>query len=494
MSNVEIITTRWSSDDPANEFTVYDPTTGKPARIIKGAGVDEVNKAIDFAYNAYQNVWRHIPGPERGKLLIKCADIIEAHAEEIARLESIEHGKPFGQSMGDVNDCINHFRVFGGLCLSDMPSHVHDAGNIINVSTVEPFGVVAGICPFNWPPLHAGAKLAPALAVGNCMVIKPPEQDPSSIMRICELINTILPEGVVECVPGIGAAGAALSTNRKVRMISFTGSPNTGRAVTKSAADNLVPMVMELGGKNALIIYEDADIEQAIKDIIDGAFYNQGEACTAASRILIQDTVYDKIVPTVLEAVPKLKVGLSLDETTHVGPIVSRKQQQSILNYIEIGKQEGATVAAQGTVPTDEEHKDGFWVAPTVFTDVTPDMRIAKEEIFGPVTCIMKFHTYEEAIEIANGTDFGLVCGVYSKDFEKCWKTTKDVDAGGFFINHYNRASILGAPFGGVKDSGYGRERYSDTLREFGTIKTRKFKTGLSPIPQWFAVNDVLSK
>ena len=221
---------------------------------------------------------------------------------------------------------------------------------------------------------------------------------------------------------------------------------------------------------------------------------SQGEACTAASRILIQDTVYDQIVPTVLEAVPKLKVGLSLDETTHVGPIVSRKQQQSILNYIEIGKQEGATLAAQGTVPTDEEHKDGFWVPPTVFTDVTPDMRIAKEEIFGPVTCIMKFHTYEEAVEIANGTDFGLVCGLYSKDFEKCWRASRDIDAGGFFINHYNRASILGAPFGGVKDSGYGRERYVDTLREFGTVKTRKFKTGLSPIPQWFAVEDVLEK
>lgn len=171
--------------------------------------------------------------------------MIEAHAEEIVRLESIEHGKPLGQSMGDVRDCINHFRVLGGLYLSDMPSHVHDAGNIINISTVEPFVVVAGVFPFNWPPLHAGAKLAPALAVGNCMVIKPPEQAPSSIMRICELVNIVLPEGVVECVPGVGSAGAALSSNPKIRMISFTGSLNTGRAVSKAAADILVPMVVE---------------------------------------------------------------------------------------------------------------------------------------------------------------------------------------------------------------------------------------------------------
>ena len=494
MADIEKIVTRWSSKDPANEFTVYDPTTGKPARIICGSGADEINAAIDFAYETYHKTWRHVPAPERGKLMQKCAEVIEAHAQELAELESIEHGKPVAQAMGDVVDCINHFRVFGGLCLSDMPSHVHDAGNIVNISTLEPFGVVAGICPFNWPALHAGAKLAPALAAGNCMVIKPPEQDPSVIMRICDLVSTVLPEGVVECVPGVGAAGAALSSNKKVRMISFTGAPSTGIAITKSAAPSLIPMVMELGGKNPLIIFEDADLEQATKDIIDGAFYNQGEACTAASRILIQDTVYDKIVPRVLEAVPKLKVGLSLDPTTHIGPIVSRKQQQSILNYIKIGVEEGATIGAQGTVPTDEEHKDGFWVPPTVFVDVKPEMRIAKEEIFGPVTCIMKFHTYEEAIEIANGTDFGLVCGIYSKNFELCWKVVKDVDAGGFFINHYNRASILGAPFGGVKDSGYGRERYADTLREFGTVKTLKFKTGLGEIPQWFAVGEVLSK
>ena len=493
MSEIEKITLRWSSDDPANEFTVYNPTTGKPARIIKGSGVDEVNAAIDFAYETYQNKWRHVPGPERGRLMLECARVIEEHKEELAKLESIEHGKPVGQAMGDVLDCISHFQMFGGLCLNDMPSHVRDIGSIINVSTVEPFGVVAGICPFNWPALHAGAKLAPALAVGNCVVIKPPEQDPSVIIRICELLDTVLPEGVVICIPGVGAAGAALSANRKVRMISFTGSSNTGRAVAKSAADNLIPLLMELGGKNALIIFDDCDVKQAIRDIIDGAFINQGEACTAASRILIQDTVYDQIVPTILKAVPRLKVGLSLDPTTHVGPIVSRKQQQSILNHIKIGVEEGATLAAQAPVPTDEEHKDGFWVAPTVFTDVTPDMRIAKEEIFGPVTCIIKFHTYEEAIEIANGTDYGLVCGVYSKDFEKCWQVSKDVDAGSFFINHYHRASILGAPFGGVKDSGYGRERYIDTLREFGTVKTRKIKTGLAPIPHWFAVDEVLA-
>lgn len=249
-------------------------------------------------------------------------------------------------------------------------------------------------------------------------------------------------------------------------------------------------MIMELGGKNPMVIFEDADIEAATRDIIDGAFYNQGEACTAASRILIHESVYDRIVPRLIEAVPKLKVGHPLAEGTHVGPIVSRAQQQIILKYLDLAVEEGATISAQAPIPTEEEYQDGFWVPPTLITNVTADMRVMKEEIFGPVTCVISFKTYEEAIRIANGTDFGLVAGVYSRSFETCMKACRDIDAGTFFVNNYNRASLLGAPFGGCKDSGYGREHYVDTLREFGMVKTRKFATGIGHIPPWEGVTD----
>lgn len=495
MEELKVIKTKWSSELPENEITVYDPATGKPSFILKGSGTEEVNRAIDFAYDVFKKEWRNVTCLERGKLLLKAAALLEENMEELAKLESVENGKPVYQSRGDVNDCINSFRLFGGMCTSsNLPSHVHNSGPVANVSTLEPFGVVGAICPFNWPPIHAGAKIAPALAVGNVIVIKTPDQNPSVIMKICEIVNQVLPEGVLTCINGKGAAGAAISSNPKVRYLSFTGSPNTGRAVSKSAAENLIPLTMELGGKNPLIVFEDADVETATRDILDAAFYNQGEACTAASRILIHESLYDQIVPRLIKAVPKLRVGHPLDPKTHVGPIVSRLQQEKILSYLEIGVKEGAVIAAQAEIPSEEEYKDGFWIKPTLFTNVTPDMRIMKEEIFGPVTCVIPFKTYDEAIEIANGTAFGLVAGIYSKSFETCWKATRDIDAGTFFINNYNRMTLLGSPFGGCKESGYGRERYADTLKEYGMVKTRKFATGIGQVGQWFAVDEVLGK
>lgn len=491
---MEILKTKWSSEREEDRITVYDPATGKESYVLQGSGEAEVNAAIDFAYDTFKSTWKKVTCLERGKLLLKAADLLESNMEELAKLESVENGKPLYQSRGDVNDCINSFRLFGGMCTSsNLPSHVHNSGPVANVSTLEPFGVVAAICPFNWPPIHAGAKIAPALAVGNVIVIKTPDQNPAVINKICEIVNQVVPEGVVTCINGKGIAGAAMASNPKVRYLSFTGSPITGKIVSKTAADNLIPMTMELGGKNPLVVFEDADVETATRDILDAAFYNQGEACTAASRILIHESLYDEIVPRLIEAVPKLRVGHPLNEKTHVGPIISRKQQEKILEYLEIGVKEGATIAAQAPVPDEEEYKDGFWVKPTLITDVRSDMRIMQEEIFGPVTCVIPFKTYDEAIEIANSTSFGLVAGIYSSSFETCWQASQDIDAGTFFINNYNRMTLLGSPFGGCKESGYGRERYADTLREYGMVKTRKFATGVGKVAQWFAVDEVLN-
>lgn len=491
MNNTEISKTPWSSADAEDVFTVDNPSTGLPIARVHGCNAAGVDGAVKKAHEVWESKWRHTTPLERARLLCKCADIVEQHLEELARLEAEEMGKPFLQAKGDVTFCINNFRQFGGLA-HNLPSHVMQQGPVLSVSTLEPFGVVGGIVPFNWPPIHTSGKVAPALAVGNCIVVKPPEQNPFTIMRLVELFNTILPEGVVTVLPGMGKTGAAIAAHPLIKMLSFTGSPSTGAMVQKTAAVNHTPTLMELGGKNPLIIFADADLETAAKDAIEAAFYNQGEACTAASRILVHRSLHQALVERLQKAVAKLKVGDPQDLHTHVGPLVTKAQQQRVLEYIDIGLREGAVIAAQAPIPDEERLRGGYWVKPTLFTGVTPAMRIAKEEIFGPVTVVIPFDSYEEAIAIANDTDFGLVCSVYSQNFETCWKASRDVQAGMFYINNYWRNSV-GTPFGGVKASGHGREHYYDTLREFGYMKTTKLKTGLSPVPQWFAVNDVFA-
>jgi acyl-CoA reductase-like NAD-dependent aldehyde dehydrogenase len=310
-------------------------------------------------------------------------------------------------------------------------------------------------------------------------------------MRIVELLNTVLPPGVLSVVPGLGSCGEALAGHPLVRLVSFTGAPTTGMAVMRTVAKNLTPTVMELGGKNALIIFEDADVEQAIQGAIEGAFFNQGEACTAASRILVHASLYDEVVSRLTTAVSRLRVGDPADRSTHVGPLVTDVQRKRVLDYIEIGTAEGAHIAAQAPLPTDPALAGGFWVAPTLFVDMRPDMRIAREEIFGPVTGVMRFDSYEEAISIANNTDFGLVAGVYTSDFTKAWRASREIEVGVVMVNNYNR-NFYGTPFGGGKHSGYGREHAFETLREFGHIKTVRIPTGLGKIQQWPALEEIL--
>ncbi len=490
-ANIKTITTQWSSQRPEDLFAVENPATGQIIAYVQGASPSNVDSAVLAADKAWRTGWRWTTPRERGRLLLECARVLREHADEIGRIESEEIGKPFTQArMLDVEFCIGAFEQFGGL-VAAMPSNVQEQGPILGISTLEPYGVVGGIIPFNWPPIHTAGKTAPALAAGNCVVLKPPEQGPFTIMRIVELLNTVLPPGVVSVVPGLGTCGEALASNPLVRKVSFTGAPTTGMAVLRTLAKNLTPALMELGGKNPLIIFEDADIDQAVRGVIDGAFFNQGEACTAASRILVHTSLHDRVVQRIKEAVPKLRVGDPADPATHVGPLVTAAQRKRVLDYIDIGVAEGAKIAAQAPLPTDERLAGGFWVAPTLFVDVDPTMRIAREEIFGPVTVIIPFNTYEEAIEIANGTNFGLVAGIYTRDFAKAWRASREIDAGIVFVNNYSR-NFLGTAFGGTKHSGFGREHALETLREFGHTKTVRITTGLGNVPEWFAVSDVL--
>ena len=483
-------TTRWSSHDPVDRFIVENPATGAILAHVQGSGVAQVDAAVAAA-TAAQASWAARPPRERGEWLIKVAAHLRAHADEIAALETAEMGKPLGQArFMDVEACIGSFSYFGGL-VDKIPHNSVDLGPLVSVERLEPYGVIAGIIPFNWPPIHFGGKVAPALAVGNAIVLKPGEQAPLTVMRLAELVAEVLPDDVVHVVTGGPAIGAALVGHRGIGKVSFTGAPTTGARVLESIAPNLTPALMELGGKNALIVFDDADLSQALADAVEGAFLNQGEACTAASRILVQRSVYDRFTAQMAACVGRLKVGDGMDQATHVGPLVDARQQRRVLDYIAIGVEEGARIVAQAAMPADTRLANGTFVAPTLFADVRADMRIAQEEIFGPVTCLIPFDDEAEAIAIANGTAFGLVAAVYSGDAARTQRVARALQAGVVFINNYNRI-FMGTPFGGIKASGYGREHCVHMLGEFGWLKAIRTPTGVGTIQRWGALQAVL--
>ena len=481
----------WSSGRAEDSFDVFNPATGDVIATVEGGGEAEVDAAVRRARRAYDEVWRHLTARERGKLLFACARVVREHADELAALETLEMGKPYSQARPfDVEFCISSFEFYGGLA-DKVPGHAFDLGPIAGHTVHEPYGVVGGIIPFNWPPIHTAAKSAPALAAGNTVVLKPPEQDPLTIMRIVELLEDVLPADVLQLVPGRGpSAGTALAAHPLVERLSFTGSTATGRAVLKLAADGLTPVTVELGGKNPLVVFADADLDAAVRGAVEGAFFNQGEACTAASRLLVEDAVHDEFVARMAGAVARLRVGEGHDPATHVGPLITAAQQRSVQAHIDRAIADGATVAATAPLPTDPRLAGGYWVAPTLFTDVTPSMAIAREEVFGPVTAVLRFSGEAEALTLANDTPYGLVAAVYTADHARARRLARGINAGVVMINNYSRA-FLGSPFGGFGDSGYGREHAIESLLEFTRTKSIREPSGVSPIPEWPALDEL---
>lgn len=483
---------RWSSSADDDQFVVENPATGQPVALIQGAGLDEVDRAVRASHAAYPG-WSRRPARERGQYLRRIADVIRAHADELAALESLEMGKPLAQARDfDLESAIGIFEYFASL-VEAIPSQARDYGSVLDVTTLEPYGVIAGIVPFNWPPIHTAGKVAPALAVGNAIVVKPPEQTPSVVLRMIELITSVLPDDVVHVVPGAGLVGAALASHPMVGKVSFTGSPVTGAAVLRSAADNLTPTLMELGGKNPLVVFDDADLDDALLAAVDGGFFNQGEACTAASRVLVHNTIHDAFVEKLSAAVHRLRVGDGADPATEVGPMVTRAQQKRVLGCLDIGAAEGAHLAAAATLPQDPALADGFFVAPTLLTGVTPQMRVATEEIFGPVVVVIPFADEQQAVDIANGTPFGLVGAVFSQDADRSLRVARNIRAGVVFVNNYVRVAV-GTGFGGVGHSGFGREHAPETLGEYGYSKTIRLAANRGGLSYWAAAARVLDE
>jgi acyl-CoA reductase-like NAD-dependent aldehyde dehydrogenase len=490
----DLTTSRWSSTHAEDRFAVEDPATGEVIAIVQGGGPDEVDAAVTAAHRAFETSWRWRTAPERAALLLQGADVLEAHADELALLLSRENGKPVQDArQHDLTFLVWAFRFFGSL-IDKLPTEFYDKGAVYTSTYQEPVGVVGEVIPFNWPPIHSGGKMAPALAAGNTVVLKPSEQDPLTVMRIIELLNTVLPEDVLHAVPGTGSrVGQPLAGHPLVRRVTFTGSTGAGAEVAGTAAKNITPALLELGGKDAMVVFDDADFDRALKDAIEGGYYNKGEACTATSRILVQDGIYDRFVEQLASAVEKLKVGRGTDPATHVGPVVSRRQQERVLNYIQVGIDEGATLAAQAPIPDDPELANGFWVAPTLFTNVARDMRIATEEMFGPIVTVTRFHDEDEAVSIVNESEYGLTSAIYTADSSRSFRVARRIDVGMVFLNHYFRSS-QGTPFGGTKHSGYGREHAIETLREYSYTKIVRFPSGLGPIPSWRAIGEIFEE
>ncbi|MDE5489219.1 aldehyde dehydrogenase [Elizabethkingia meningoseptica] len=457
-------------------FDVVSPIDGKAFTQVAHSTKEDIALAVDTAYEAFKS-WKNTSATERSIMLNKIADRIEQNLEYIASVETVDNGKAVRETLAaDIPLAIDHFRYFASVIRSEEGSHNELDKDTVSLIVNEPLGVVAQIIPWNFPILMAVWKLAPALAAGNCVVLKPAESTPVSIMILMELIGDLIPDGVVNIVNGFGAElGRVLVTNPKVSKAAFTGSTATGRMVMQYATENIIPVTLELGGKSPNIFFNsvmDAD-DEFLDKAIEGAVLfalNQGEICTCPSRLLVQEDIYDAFIERVIDRVEKIKVGNPLDPTVMMGAQASQIQKDKILSYINLGKEEGAEVLTGGDVNNvGEGLENGYYIQPTLFRG-NNKMRIFQEEIFGPVLAVTTFKDEEEAIAIANDTMYGLGAGVWTRDAHQLYQIPRAVQAGRVWVNQYH-SYPAGAPFGGYKQSGIGRENHKMMLDHYRQTK-----------------------
>lgn len=467
---------KWTAPVNGKYFDNISPVNGKVYTKAAHSSKEDLELAVNAAHEAFKT-WGKTSATERSIILNKIADRIEENLEYLATVETIDNGKAVRETLNaDIPLAIDHFRYFAGVIRAEEGSHVELDSNTVSLIVHEPIGVVAQIIPWNFPILMAVWKLAPALAAGNCVILKPAESTPTSILVMMELIGDLLPAGVVNIVNGFGAElGRALVTNPKVKKAAFTGSTPTGRLVMQYATENIIPVTLELGGKSPNIFFnsvmdeDDEFLDKAIEGAVLFAF-NQGEICTCPSRLLIQEDIYDKFIEKVIARVEAIKVGNPLDTTVMMGAQASKIQYDKIENYIKLGKEEGAEVLTGGDVNKLEgDLENGYYIKPTLFKGHNK-MRIFQEEIFGPVLAVTTFKTVEEAIEIANDTLYGLGAGVWTRDAHELYQVPRAIEAGRVWVNNYH-AYPAGAPFGGYKQSGVGRENHKMMLAHYRQAK-----------------------
>ena len=470
-----LINGKWVDSASGKTFPTYNPATGEVLSHVAEGDREDIDRAVKAARAAFEKgPWAKISPSERGRMMWRLADLIEKHTEEFAQLESLDNGKPLKIArIADLPLAIDHFRYYAGWATkiegNTIPMGLARQGSYHAYTVREPVGVVGQIIPWNFPLLMAAWKLGPALATGCCVVLKPAEQTPLTALRLGELMQEAgFPDGVVNIVPGYGeTAGAALAAHMDVDKIAFTGSTEVGKLIVHAATGNLKKVSLELGGKSPNIVMDDADLETAIPGASMAIFFNQGQCCCAGSRLFVEKKIFDKVVDGISQAASKIRVRPGLDPESDLGPLVSEEQLNRVCGYLESGIKEGA----KATVGGSREGDKGYFVKPTVLVNTNDNMKVVKEEIFGPVVTATPFSDMNEIINRANDTVYGLAAGVWTRDVKKAHAIASKLKAGTVWINCYNVFDAA-LPFGGYKQSGWGREMGHEVLKNYTEVKS----------------------
>ena len=464
----------WVDSDSGKRLDVVDPTTGERLASAQAANAADVERAVTAAWRGFDTWGEYDPG-ERQVALQRIADRVEANADRFARLDALDNGKPITEARNDIELVVDHFRYFSG-ALRTLEGRTVPTSGDQHVETIrEPYGAVGGIIPWNFPLLMAAWKLAPALAAGNAIVLKPAEETPLSLAEFIHLVGDLLPDGTLNMITGYGPeAGQSLVQHDRLRKIAFTGAVETGKGVMKDAADNLTDLTLELGGKSPVVVFPEADVDTAVEVATDAMFYNCGECCCAGTRLFVHEDIYDRFVPAFVEAADSLTLGDPLLESTELGPEITDTQRTRTEHYIRLAEDAGAAVLTGGSAG-ESRLNDGFFVEPTIIENVPHEARVVQEEIFGPVEVVFEWSEYDGMIRRANDVEFGLAAGIVTDDIATAHRAARDIEAGNVWVNQHN-SFPAGQPFGGYKQSGMGRETARETLEAYTQTKTINIK------------------
>ncbi len=465
---------KWIAGSSSEIFELKNPATGEVIGRVPRGTKDDIHEAVEIARKAFETpAWHDMEQTKRGKILMQMAGMIRQNFDEVSKLETLNQGKPIQESKADVAWTVRAFEYWGGAADKIQGETIPVTPNRLTYTLREPLGVTAHIIPWNYPLALAARSLAPALAAGNTVVAKPAELTPLTLLKVAEYAQKSgLPDGVFNVITGSGAVvGRALVSNPGIDGITFTGSTETGRQIMETAANNVTPVLLELGGKNPNIVFPDADLQKAVQMAKYAIFTNAGQMCWAGSRLFLHEEIYDKFLGELKKQTELIKIGPGLDEKTQLGPMVSKDQQQHVLAYIKSGLEDGAQLVTGGAVPDEPSLRNGYFIKPTIFTDVKPDMKIACDEIFGPVLAVFKFNSAEEVIRSANDTRFGLYAGVWTNNLKVAQRLITQLQAGVVAVNDY-LVAYPQTPFGGYKDSGIGYESGMQAVSHYTRIKS----------------------